>query len=333
MYGLPNTRLLAGVCILALLLGGCATPPQTRGLPDVLPAGLPARVELQDTPFHPQERYQCGPAALATVLGAHGVEVAPAELVDAVYVPALRGSLPEELAATARRHGMLAYPLRPSLADLLEETAHGNPVLVFQNLGTGWLPRWHFAVVVGYDLPAGEVILRSGTTERWQTTLGNFERTWSRGDHWALVVLPPGRIPASARPGPYLQAAHALEGAGQAVAAREAWRAATRHWPDEPRAHLALGNNRYAAADYPGAASAFLAAVRLDPANPQAWNNMAYALLQTACPQQALAAAACAARLAADNANYRNTLAEVSKLASGADGAHCPALDCPAVAP
>ena len=151
--------------------------------------------------------------------------------------------------------------------------------------------------------------------------------------HWALVVLPPGRIPASARPGPYLQAAHALEGAGQAIAAREAWRAATRHWPDEPRAHLALGNSRYAAADYPGAASAFLAAVRLDPANPQAWNNMAYALLQTACPQQALAAAACAARLAADNANYRNTLAEVSKLASGVDGAHCQALDCPAVAP
>ena len=264
MYEPPNTRLLAGVCILALLLYGCATPPQTRALPDVLPAGLPARVELHDTPFHPQERYQCGPAALATVLGANGVEVAPAELVDAVYVPALRGSLPEELAATARRHGMLAYPLRPSLADLLEETAHGNPVLVFQNLGTGWLPRWHFAVVVGYDLPAGEVILRSGTTERWQTTLGNFERTWSRGDHWALVVLPPGRIPASARPGPYLQAAHALEGAGQAVAAREAWRAATRHWPDEPRAHLALGNSRYAAADYPGAASAFLAAVRLD---------------------------------------------------------------------
>jgi Flp pilus assembly protein TadD len=177
------------------------------------------------------------------------------------------------------------------------------------------------------------VFLRSGTTERWQTTLGNFERTWSRSDHWALVVLPPGRIPASAQPGPYLQAVHALEGAGQAVAAEAAWRAATRHWPDDPRAHLALGNNRYAAADYPGATIAFREAARLDPVNPQAWNNLAYALLQTACPQQAVAAAACAASLAADDENYRNTLEEVSKLASGIDGAHCPALDCPAVAP
>jgi hypothetical protein len=333
VYDLPSTRLLAGACILALLLGGCATPPQTRALPEALPAGLPARVELHDTPFHPQERYQCGPAALATVLGAHGIEVTPAELVDAVYVPALKGSLPEELAATARRHGMLAYPLRPSLADLLEETAQGNPVVVFQNLGTGWLPRWHFAVVVGYDLPAGEMILRSGTTERWRTTLANFERTWSRSDYWALVVLPPGRIPASARLERHLQAAHDLESAGRAVAAGEAWRAATRHWPDEPRAHLALGNSRYAAADYPRAASAFHTAARLDPVNPQAWNNLAYALLQTTCPQQAVAAATCAARLAADDENYRDTLAEITNRASGADAAHCPALDCPAVAP
>ncbi len=333
MLRLPDTRHLAGVCIIALLFGGCATPPQTRALLDSPPAGLPAGIELQDTPFHPQERYQCGPAALATVLGAHDIEVTPEELVSGVYVPALRGSLPEEIAATARRYGMLAYPLQPSLPDLLEETAHGNPVLVFQNLGTGWLPRWHFAVLVGYDLAANEVILRSGTTERWRTTLATFERTWSRGGHWALVVLPPGRIPASARPGRYLQAAHALEGAGQAVAAEATWRAATRHWPDEPRAHLALGNNRYAATDYPGAASAFHAAARLDPDNPQAWNNLAYALLQTTCPQQAVAAAACAARLAADDENYRDTLAEVSKLASGADGAHCPVLDCPAIAP
>ena len=70
---------------------------------------------------------------------------------------------------------MLAYPLRDSLADLLREVAHGNPVIVFQNLGTRWLPRWHFAVVVGYDLQASKVILRSGTTERWRTTLATFE--------------------------------------------------------------------------------------------------------------------------------------------------------------
>jgi tetratricopeptide (TPR) repeat protein len=324
---LTNTRRLAGVCLL-LLLSGCATPTQTRSLLNTPPAGLPASAELDATPFYPQERYQCGPAALATVLVARGIDVTPDELVAAVYIPALRGSLPEEITATARRYGMLAYPLEPSLADLLREIAHGNPVVVFQNLGTRWLPRWHFAVVVGYDLQAREVILRSGTTERWRTTLATFERTWSRGGHWALVVLPPGSLPASARPDSYLLAAHALEGTGQTAAAREAWHVATRHWPEDPRAFMALGNNLYAAADYPQAVDAYLMATRLAPADPQGWNNLAYALMHTSCSQQARAAAACAAGLAPDDANYRDTVSEIGELASGVDAAHCPPIDC-----
>ena len=332
MFRLTNTRLLAGVCFTALLLAGCATPPQTRTLLNSPPADLPASVELEETPFHPQQRYQCGPAALATVLGAHGLEVAPGELVAAVYIPALEGSLPEEIAATARRHGMLAYPLQPSLAALLREITCGNPVLVMQNLGTGWLPRWHFAVVVGYDLSLDEVILRSGTTERWRTSLATFERTWSRSGHWALVILPPDSIPATANPDSHLLAAHDLEASGQAGAAREAYRAATRHWPKEPRGYLALGNSLYAAGNYPQAAAAFRTATVLAPADPNTWNNLAYALLKTACPQQARVAAACAAGLAPDNPNYRDTLSEMERHAGAVDAAHCMPADCTAIA-
>jgi tetratricopeptide (TPR) repeat protein len=330
---LKSTRRLAGVYLVVLLLAGCAATPQTRSLLDSPPDALPASAELADTPFHPQQRYQCGPAALATVLGAQNIEVTPAELVASVYIPALRGSLPEEMAATARRYGMLAYPLQPSLTDLFGEIAHGHPVLVFQNLGIDWLPRWHFAVAVGYDLAANEVILRSGTTQRWLTTLANFERTWSRGKYWALVVLPPGSLPASARPDSYLQAAYDLETSGQADAAATAYLAATRRWPGEPHGFLALGNSHYTAGAYPQAAAAFRTATRLAPAEPQGWNNLAYALLKTACPQQARAAAACAAGLAPGDANYRDTLTEISALARGADAPHCRPVDCRAIAP
>ena len=333
MFCLSDTRRLAGVCLLFLLLAGCATPPQTRTLQHSPPDGLPASLELTGTPFFPQQRYQCGPAALATVLVAQGVPVTPGELVQSVYIPELRGSLPEEIAATARRHGMLAYPLQPSLADLLTEVADGNPVLVFQNLGTDWLPRWHFAVVVGYDLTDSSLILRSGTTARWRSTLGTFERTWARGGHWALLVLPPGRTPATARPDRYLQAAHALETTGQSAAAEPAYRAATRRWPLEPRAYLAWGNSLYSAGDYPRAADAFRSATALAPGNPQGWNNLAYALLESSCPQQARAAAACAAALAPEDPQYRDTVAEISKLAGGIDAGHCQPVDCAAIAP
>jgi len=304
-------RRLAGALLVTLLLAGCAAPPLTRQLLDT-PGELPPRVELGQTPFFPQDRYQCGPAALATVLAAQAIRVTPESLVERVYIPALKGSLREEITAAARDYGMLAYRLQPSLSDLLAEIANGTPVLVFQNAGLPGLPQWHFAVAIGYDLPARTLLLRSGTTRRWQTTLGTFERTWSRGDHWALVVLPPGAVPATAQPAGYLRAARDLEVAGQQVAAAQAYQAATRRWPELPDAWLAWGNHRYAAGDFSGAGTAFGEAIHLKPEDPRAWNNLAYALLGQTCPLQARLAAACAVALAPGDAEYLDTRAEIT---------------------
>lgn len=312
----------------ALLLTGCAGTLPRALQQEVSAHHLPAAVELDTTPFFPQSRHQCGPAALATVLAARGVDVTPDGLSDRLYIPALRGSLQPEIAATARHYGMLVYPLQTSIADLLAEVAHGNPVLVFQNLGLRWLPRLHYAVVIGYDLDAGEVVLRSGTTRRWRTTLATFERTWARGDHWARVIVPAGDIPATAQANPYLRAAHDLEAGKLDNAARGAYAAATRRWPDTALVWMAYGNNRYTAADHATARDAFLRATRLAPEAPDGWNNLAYALLQTGCPQQARRAAHCAVRLAPDAVAYRDTLAEIETGATGADGPHCTVIHC-----
>ena len=64
---------------------------------------LTEAVELSDTPFFPQEEYQCGPAALATVLNAAGVGLAPNDLVDQVYLSTQHGSLQVELLAATRK--------------------------------------------------------------------------------------------------------------------------------------------------------------------------------------------------------------------------------------
>ena len=328
MTGIAGTRRLAGAFLLLLALSGCATPPQTRQLLADRPDNLPVAVELTKTPFYPQQQYQCGPAALATVLSAQGTPVTPDELVESVYLPELHGSLPEEMTATARRYRMLAYPLSGSLTSLLTEIAHGNPVLVMQNLGNDWFENWHFAVVIGYDLENKTLILRSGTTKRWHTTLAVFERTWARSDYWALVILPPGEIPASAGLFPYLQAAHDLETTGQADAALSAYRAASFRWPQETAAWLAYGNTLYAGNDADAAAEAFRQVIRLSPHDPQGWNNLAYALLQTGCPQQARAAAACAVAHGAGNSVYSETQEEIGQLASGADRRGCVAIDC-----
>lgn len=169
-------RLLAAAVAL-LLLAGCAT--QTRALL-AAPRSGPAQHELTATPFYAQERYQCGPAALAMLLGAAAIETTPDALVPEVYLPGREGSLQLELLAAGRRHGALAATIAPGMRSLLAELDAGHPVLVLQNLSLPIFPKWHYAVAIGYDLDQGQIILRSGTTERMAMPLSTFENTWAR---------------------------------------------------------------------------------------------------------------------------------------------------------
>ena len=314
-----------GVWLVAvLLLASCA---HRVPLPDARVGGLPQRVELSDTPFFPQERYQCGPAALATVLAARGVARTPDELVDQVYLPAREGSLQVEMIAAARRQGMLAVVVEPALDAVLQEVAAGHPVLVLQNLGLDWLPRWHYAVVVGYDLAAQELVLRSGTEARRITQFGVFQKTWGRSGRWGLVVLPPGTLPARANAARYLDAASALEALGRTDAAHASYRAAVAHWPQDAVAWLGLGNTEYARGEHAAAETAFRRALAHDPRAFAAWNNLAYALAARRCVRAARAAAHCAVRLAPDDA--RETPKEMEALPLPAGEACAPLPDCP----
>src|SRR5207237_7460971 len=83
-----NARFAAGVFVLAAVLGGCSSlMPQTAGLRESLAPQLHERVELKDVPFFAQDEYQCGPAALATVLANAGLKLTPEQLVPEVYLP------------------------------------------------------------------------------------------------------------------------------------------------------------------------------------------------------------------------------------------------------
>lgn len=278
-----------------ILLSGCAAQQYQ------LPASsehLPERVELSDTPFFPQEDYQCGPAALATVLVQRGVRTSPEALLPSVYLPGRKGSLKVELVAAARQHGQLVYPLRPELEALLTQVAAGNPVLVMQNLGLDWYPQWHFAVLVGYDRARQELVLRSATQQRWITDFAAFDRTWARAERWAVLTLPPDRLPAEPQLGTWLQAASDLEQTGQDEAAESAYRAAIEQWPDEALPGFALANLRYAKGDRAAAESALRQSLNRRGDFAVGWFNLAELLNERGCVAQAQAARTCAQRLA-----------------------------------
>ena len=317
------------VALAVTVVSGCATAPQSTRLASAPPAGLPERVELTETPFFPQEAYQCGPAALATVLVWQGLEVDPEDLVAEVYVPERRGSLQAEMRAAARARGLVAYRLQPELADILAEVAAGNPVLVFQNLGLGFAPRWHYAVVIGYDLAAGELVLRSGVIERHVNELSRFERTWARGERWAFVAVPPDRLPATAEPLPWLRAVNELEQTGMLDAAQTGYRSAIGRWPDQHIGYLGLANVHFAAGGFGLAEAALRDLLRRQPERHEAWNNLAHVLAARQCGRQARAAAGCAVALAPDAAVYQRTARTMA--AAEATGTDCrPTPPCPA---
>lgn len=290
---------------------GCAGTPQTNEL--LATRGGPKySVELTAVPFFPQTAYQCGPAALATVLASAGAAITPDVLAPQVYLPDRRGSLQFELLAATRRHSYIPYVLQPRLADVLNEVAAGTPVLVLQNLGLSWYPKWHYAVVVGFDLSTGEIILRSGGEARHIVSMRLFERTWKRGEFWAMVSMPPDRLPHTAKETSYVRAVMSLERLQRWHDVAVAYDTALSRWPDNLVARIGLGNSRYELGDVPGAEAAYRRATRDHPDAAVAFNNLAQILADQGRLREAEEAAQKAVRLGGPMLErYQDTLDQI----------------------
>lgn len=263
---------------------GCAINPQID-LEELAPESEP--VNLQSVPFYPQTEYQCGPAALAGVLGASGVGITPEQLTPQVYLPERQGSLQVELLAATRRAGRIAYVVDAEPASLISELQADRPVLVLQNLRTPRFPVWHYAVVIGFDPAANDFILNSGKHERMQERASTFLRTWDWADRWGMVALEPGALPGSPDRLRYYQAVAAFEPMADDNAAHTAWSAALTEWPDDYRPRLALGNLAYKTGDYESAIRHFRQALKLSPGEAVVENNLAEAMAAHGCPKAA----------------------------------------------
>ncbi|MBD3645009.1 MAG: PA2778 family cysteine peptidase [Alcanivorax sp.] len=257
-----NLACLASLLVL-LSLSGCQSfpPPQS------------AQVDPEQqlvVPFVPQEKYQCGPAALAMMLQWAGKPVSANSLVDEVWLPEREGSLGIELRAAARSRGLMAYPVESSQA-LFQELQAGRPVLVLQNLALRRWPQWHFAVVTGYQDQGNTMVLHSGTNAGKTTHWNRFIRTWARADQWGFTLVEPGQLPASAEPGTLFRAISALPNA------EEFWPTAVAAFPDSGKLWFGHGNSLWSQGQQQEALDAFRSATDRAPDFAAAWNNRAYA--------------------------------------------------------
>ena len=327
LAGFSRLMALAGL----VLLAGCATTPPWPEPSAINSSEQSASTLLADVPFYPQEKYQCGPASLATMLNSQGLSTDPDILKELVYIPGREGSLQVEMVAGARSHNMVVYPLQPEIDAVLAEVTAGNPVLVMQNLRFNWWPQWHFAVVVGYDAREEELVLNTDTRQHYRMPYKAFHATWNRAERWAMVILPPDQLPATADTLPWLRAAHDLETTGHSRAARVAYQTAATHWPDHSAPIMALGNLAYSQQQLHKAIEHFLHAIQRFPDAPEGWNNLAYALAANGCADAAKKALTCASTLAPGRFNQnKDSLPGPGKNASQ----QCPAIpQCPAEAP
>jgi tetratricopeptide (TPR) repeat protein len=258
------------------------------GLRTGWPEGVPQHVELKDVPFFPQTDYQCGPAALATILSYSGAAVTPDALVNQVYLPARKGSLQVEMLATARRYGRVSYALAPRYTDVLREVAAGNPVVVLQDIGP-MFTQWHYAVLNGFDYPSGTLYLRSGTKARQEMPFTAFEREWMKSGYWAMVVTPPDRIPVTATEEGWMSAVLAMARSGDTDAATKAYTAALKRWPDNLPAAVGLANQYHARGALAEAANVLRSALQRHPQSIIVMNNLAQTLSDQGRHTEALA--------------------------------------------
>ncbi len=318
---------------LMVILAGCASRPPWPEAPastsaqavasDSSGMDLNQRVLLEQVPFHPQELYQCGPASLAMMLNSQGLSTDPDQLKGLVYLPGREGSLQVELVAAGRSHGMVVYPLDGSLQSLLTEVAAGHPVMVMQNLRFSWWPQWHFAVVTGFDREQRNIILHTGTRKFHEEAVEVFMATWSRAENWAVVMLPPDQLPATAEPIDYLMAANDLETTGHGGTASQAYRTAEKAWPEQPAAILGQGNIAWQAGDWAEASRHYQRLTSSFPDLAAGWHNLGQALARQGCEAGAHTAAWCAHSL-----NPERFGTERPRVAPGASS-QCPTITCP----
>ncbi len=258
-----SKRIARGAVVMAapflLLITACATFDTT------IPETWERRVELTETPFHPQLEHHCGPAALATILEASAASPSYGELVDRIYVPGLEGSLQVELLAATRHFQRIPFRVPGELEAVLAEVVAGRPVLILQNLGLPSRPTWHYAVVIGYDRDRGEILMRSGEEPVQVTRLQPWMRQWDWASRWAMVALRPGELPVHRDFALVVRALADFDDHAPGHLRLQAWQSATRYWPQEALTWMGAGNAHHTLGALAEAANSFERALHIQP--------------------------------------------------------------------
>jgi ABC-type bacteriocin/lantibiotic exporter with double-glycine peptidase domain len=142
---------------------------------------------VENVPFFRQAGpYDCGPAALASLLAHGGRTIPPDSIALEVVSPVLRGSLLPDLENYARRQGFTTRSGRGDLAFLRQAIQMGRPVLIPLEMGMKPVSFPHYIVVFGYDDSGFRV--HAGEQEAVFIAAAELDRRWATMNRLFLLL-------------------------------------------------------------------------------------------------------------------------------------------------
>lgn len=178
--------LLTALAAVIAALPGCGT----AGFDTVRP-GLEARGHyIEGVPFVKQTEYDCGPAALASVLSFRGRAADLERITARVYLPKLRGTLPMDLERYAEDEGLKTSSSAGTHAALKSAVRSNIPVICLLDLGFWFYRQPHFVTVIGFDDGNGLFIMHDGGAPNRTMGYEDFEKKWARAGKWMIVITP-----------------------------------------------------------------------------------------------------------------------------------------------
>lgn len=177
--------------ILLAALAGCSGTGREAVISSIR-SGQGAGAIIEGVPFFPQDRYDCGPSALASVISFYGAAADLNEIRGRVYNERLRGTLPLDMLSYAKERGFEARYYKGGLDDLRQAIKKGEPLILFLNLGYDFYPVGHYIVAVGVSDKEGAVLAHSGTEQEKAYSFHELEAAWSKTGYSTLLIRPKG---------------------------------------------------------------------------------------------------------------------------------------------
>ena len=178
--------LLGALTSLLLAISGCGATSF-----EAIRPGLDARGHyIEGVTFVKQTEYDCGPAALASVLSFRGKAADLERITASVYLPGLRGTLPMDLERYAKDEGFKTLSSAGTAATLKTTISSNTPVICLLDLGFGFYRQPHFVTVIGFDDGNGLFIMHDGGTPNRTMVYEDFEKKWARAGSWMIVITP-----------------------------------------------------------------------------------------------------------------------------------------------